>query len=117
MDEIRPPLPLFQALFPNHSAAQQVIDRLHDAGIRGEQISVADQNSAVLSAANDPAIYRATGEGIGDEPEEDGDFLYVRTEREHLEPDGPVLVTVAPQAGQELVVQEILGAAGKRKAA
>jgi len=60
----------------------------------------------VLSAANEPATYRATGEGPGDDAPESG--LFVRSQEEHLRVDGRVVITVAPEPGQETLVQRIL---------
>jgi hypothetical protein len=110
MDPIQISPETISAAFPTEHVARRIARALEEAGISAEQISIAHRNSAVLSAANDPASVRATGEA-GDldrnlrlgEP-----GFFVRSQAEHLRDDSSVLVIVAPELGQEDLVARIL---------
>jgi hypothetical protein len=110
MDPIRTAPPAISAAFRNEYMAREKARALENAGISPEQISVAYRDSTVLSAANDPAIERATGEP--DDPDRSRRLaepgFYVRSQAEHLQNNGAVLLIVAPEPGQEDLIWSIL---------
>jgi hypothetical protein len=113
MDPIQIPPETISAAFPDEHAARRTARALEEAGIAAEQISIAHRNSAVLSAANDPATIRATGAPADlDRNSRLGEpGFFVRSQAEHLRDNTSVLVIVAPEIGQEDLVARIL--AGK----
>jgi hypothetical protein len=110
MPQITPPPDPISLRFPDAIAAENVIRKLRQAGIEAEQISLAHQNSAVLSAANNPTTYRATG--WVDDPNRERDLVepgfYVRSQAEHENQQTPVMVTLEVRPGQEEMVEAVL---------
>jgi len=106
---IHMPPSTLSAAFRDERSAREIVRRLVDAGIGADQVSIAHRNSAVLSAANDPATTRATGKRS--DPERNRDLaepgFYVRSQAEHQNDDNPVLVIVAPEAGQEDLIRAV----------
>lgn len=95
---------------PDAVAAEVVLRQLREAGIEAEQISVAHQNSAVLSAANNPNTYRATGQPddpTGERPPTDPG-VYAKSQSEYQSGRTPVVVTIEARPGQEDLIEAVL---------
>jgi hypothetical protein len=110
MPPITPPPDPISLRFPDVITAENVIRKLRAAGVEAEQISIAHQNSAVLSAANNPTTYRATGEV--DDPDRKRSLIepgfYVRSQAEHDDAMTPMMVTIETRPGQEEIVEAVL---------
>lgn len=111
-----PPAPL-QALFLDVRSARTAIETLLQGGFLSEQLGLLHADDTVLSAANDPSVYRSTGldqsksamdVARGDDPHapEGRDLARLR---EHA-----AVVTVVPEAGQEANARELLLSMGGR---
>lgn len=110
MPPVTPPPDPISLRFPDEAAAQTIIRKLREAGIEAEQISLAHQNSAVLSAANNPTTYRATG-WVTD-PDRERSLVepgfYVESQAEHESDAFAVLVTIAARPGQDELIEAVL---------
>lgn len=61
-------MPLFNGhpiigFFTDRDTAERCLRELRKSGFQNEQIAVSHSDSTVLSAANDPGVYRTTGQG------------------------------------------------------
>jgi len=87
-----------------------MIRKLREAGIESEQISLVHQNSAVLSAANNPTTYRATGRV--DDPNRERQLVepgfYVKSQAQHENDATPVLVMIVVRPGQAELIEAVL---------
>jgi hypothetical protein len=110
MPLVTPPPDPISLRIPDADAAENIIRKLREAGIEAEQISLAHQNSAVLSAANNPTTYRATG--LVDDPDRERPLVepgfYVRSQAEHESEETAVLVTIEARPGQVDVIEAVL---------
>jgi hypothetical protein len=110
MASITPPPDPISLRFPSQAYAELVIRKFKEAGLNAEQISMAHQNSAVLSAANNPATYRATGDAS--DPDRDRPLteegFYVRSQEEFMDENTPVMVSIQAEPGQEDLIEAIL---------
>jgi hypothetical protein len=121
------------AVFRDHASAYAALRDLRSSGIAGESIGVAFSDSTVLSAANNPATYRATGQSKGGGEFEDRAFrdsfrpAYVRDlpgmpntvmydgnfeAKQHQHPQHQVMVSVQPEAGQRIGIRNLLSRCG-----
>ncbi len=110
MPPVTPPPDPISLRFPDEAAAQSIIRKLREVGIEAEQIGLAHQNSAVLSAANNPTTYRATGwvDDANRERELVEPGFYVQSQAEHESDVTAVLVTIEVRPGQEELVEAVL---------
>lgn len=113
-----PPAPL-QALFPDVRTARTAIETLLQGGFLSEQLGLLRADDSVLSAANDLAVYRATGLDQSQSALDTarGDDPHALEERERelaMLREHAVIVTVAPEAGQEANARELLLSMGGR---
>jgi hypothetical protein len=117
------------AVFRDHASADAALRELRGSGITGENIGVAYSDSTILSAANSPLTYRATGQAkngcevrdraICDsfrpafdlEPPAspttamyDGDF----EAKQYQHPRHQVMVSVQPETGQRQGIRDLL---------
>lgn len=113
-----PPSPL-QALFPDVRTARTAVETLLQGGFLSEQLGLVRADESVLSAANDPAVYRATGldQSRSAMDVARGDDPHALEERERelaMLREHAVIVTVAPEGGQEGTARELLLSMGGR---
>jgi len=99
------PLPV-SARVSTPEQAHTLLEKLLEVGFKNEQIATVDIDSTVISSANLPGVYRATGRrdyadpNPAEPPPPEGDYR-------HKVGTG-MLVNVWPELGQEDAVRQVL---------
>lgn len=124
------------AYFKDRQTAESCLRELRNSGLKNEQISVNYQGGVVLTPANDPAVYRATGQkntGSDFQDSEKLDDVRLRNAsqgptpgttdydpeseaRQYQQPDETVIVSIAAEPHQRQQIRELLHHYGARLA-